>query len=505
MSNPTLADDGPAGAVQLPDPGQAHRAILRSTSIIGGASILNIAMMLVRTKVAALVLGPAGLGLVGLLISLMTTAGTFASWGIGNVATRQVAEAGEDVRRAAAARRAMLLAAIGLGAVGVLVVFAARDKLASSVLDDPRQAGTVGWLALGVGLLVLFNAAVGILTGFRRIGDVARVSVASAMLATAVAVAALVAMREQAVVAFVLAGPAASALVALFFLGRVRQPGTLKPTGAELTPHWRALASLGLAFTAAAVVAAASQVALRALVQRELGPVALGHFHASWQISTNYIGFILTAMAVDYYPRLTAVIRDRAQASEAINRQGEVAMLLAGPILVATVGFSHWLVPLLYSSAFLPLIELLRWQIVGDLLKVAAWPLAMVMVAAGRGRLFVITEVLAAALLVGLTALLLPGLGLRAPGVAYVTMTALYLPVMVAIARNICGFRFSARLAEAFLAVAVALGFTVAAAASGPWVGAVAGGAFGFALAGLALYRLRAALPPVFGKWFKGA
>ncbi len=486
-------DEGVAdGAAQL------HRAILRSTGIIGGASALNVVSTLIRTKIAALILGPAGLGLIGLLISFMTTAGSLASWGIGNVATRQMAEAGPDRARAAAALRAMLFAAAGMAALGVAVVVLLRRPIAEALLGDAGLADAVGWLAAGVGLLVLFNAAVGLLTGLRRVGDVARVSVVSALLASAVAIAGLLILGQRAILLFVLAGPAASALVALFYLRRAS--GAASPLAADarisqMAPHWRALAGLGLAFTVAAVVATASQFALRTLVQNQLGAVAVGYFHASWQISTNYIGFILTAMAVDYYPRLTRVIGDRAQAVRSINHQGEVALLLAGPILVGTAGFAHWLIPLLYSGEFLPLIEILRWQIMGDLLKIAAWALGIVMIAAGRGRLFVMTECLAAVVLVGLTAVLLPLLGLKAPGVAYFAMCLLYLPLIYAIARHVVGFAASRPLVEAFAAVGFALLVTLAASARSTVLGAAAGAVLAVLLGVFAVYRLRRALP----------
>ena len=477
-----------------------HRTILRTTGIIGGSSVLNIASTLIRSKVAALILGPAGLGVVGILIAVMNTAGSLASWGIGNIATRQVAEAGEDQAVAAAAQRAMLLAAGALAALGLVSVVLFRVAIADRVLGDPSQASTIAWLGAGAALLVIFNAAIGVLTGLRRVGDVARVSVVSAALATVVAIAALLLLRERAILLFVLAGPAASAMVALFYLRRIPRASAPRPSRREMEPHWRALASLGFAFTAVAVVTGASQVAVRTLIQSELGVVAVGQFHASWQISTNYIGFILAAMAVDYYPRLTGVIKEPERAVSTINHQGEVALLLAGPVLIGTVGFAHWLIPLLYSSQFLPSIEILRWQILGDLFKIGSWTLGMAMVAAGRGRLFVLSECAGAAILVGLTAVLLPMLGLKSPGVAYFLMCLFSFLLSWAIARKLIGYAPSAAMVGAFGAVAVALLATLAVSAKSPLLGAVVAAILSSGLGLFALYRLRFALPEPLGR-----
>ena len=77
----------------MSDEGKSYRQILRSTSIIGGASVINILIGLVRVKVAAVLLGPAGVGLMGLFSNLIATAANVAALGMGTVGTRQIAEA----------------------------------------------------------------------------------------------------------------------------------------------------------------------------------------------------------------------------------------------------------------------------------------------------------------------------------------------------------------------------------------------------------------------------
>ena len=100
----------------------------------------------------------------------------------------------------------------------------------------------------------------------------------------------------------------------------------------------------------------------------------------------TYIGFVLGAMATDYYPRLTAVINDHAQASKLVNEQTEMALLLAGPVLLAMITFAPWVIHLLYAASFTPAAEVLRWQVLGDILKVASWPMGFVLAGAGTWR-----------------------------------------------------------------------------------------------------------------------
>src|SRR5579871_2044478 len=101
----------------------SYRQILRSTSIIGGASVVNILIGLVRSKAVAVLLGPAGVGLIGLLQNLMQTASSVASLGMSSVGTRQISEAAAtgDMAAVAVARRALLLGTILLALIGASV------------------------------------------------------------------------------------------------------------------------------------------------------------------------------------------------------------------------------------------------------------------------------------------------------------------------------------------------------------------------------------------------
>ena len=55
----------PTSGAMPPVAKHSYGQILRSSATIGGASIVNLAIGIVRTKAMALLLGPAGIGLIG--------------------------------------------------------------------------------------------------------------------------------------------------------------------------------------------------------------------------------------------------------------------------------------------------------------------------------------------------------------------------------------------------------------------------------------------------------
>src|SRR4249920_938 len=67
--------------------------ILKSSALVGGSSVVRIALGFVRTKVMTLVLGPAGYGLVGIYQSITDLAQAVAGMGLNTSGVRQIAEA----------------------------------------------------------------------------------------------------------------------------------------------------------------------------------------------------------------------------------------------------------------------------------------------------------------------------------------------------------------------------------------------------------------------------
>ena len=433
----------------------SYRLILRSSSIIGGASVINILIGLVRTKILAVLLGPSGIGLVSLYTGLMTTASVVASMGIGTIGTRQIAEAlGKDDEHAlAVARRAMFWGSLMLAITGAFVVFSLREVLAIQVLGSIEHAPVVGWMSIGVALSVAGGAQGALMQGMRQISDMARLSVYGSVLNTILGIALLWAYGHAGLVAYVLIGPLVSFLLGHWYVARLPKLAARNIPVQELAGQWQVLLRLGIPFMGAALVGTLVQLWIRVEVVNTLGADSLGYFQAAWTISMQYIGFVLAAMGADYYPRLTSIIEEHKVATRLVNEQTEIALLLSAPIFIAMIGLTPWVIHLLYSSKFLPAVEVLRWQILGDVLKVASWPMGFVIIAAGAGKTFFLTETLAYLVMGGLTAVFVSDVGLPITGIAFLACYVVLMPVVYVLARHRIGFQWQPGVMRLFASV----------------------------------------------------
>ncbi|MGP8271102.1 MAG: O-antigen translocase [Terracidiphilus sp.] len=423
----------------------SYHRILRSTSIIGGASFINLAIGVLRTKVLAVLLGPTGVGLASLYTGLMGTASTVATMGLGPVGTRQIAEAcsKDDARAITVARRGLFWGTMFLAGAGGLVVWSLRSILAVYALGDASYSGAVGWLSLGVALSVAGASQSALIQGMRRIGDIARLNVFGSAISTAVGIGILWRWGNAGLVAYILVVPLAGFVLGHVYVSRLPKIGTQSVALAELTCEWKMLFRLGVAMVGAGLVQQFALLWIRIDLARVLGAQSLGQYQAAWTISMYYVTFVLGAMGTDYYPRLTGVFHDPIAAGRLVNEQTEIATLLSAPVFIAMMSLTPWVIHLLYAASFTPAIEILRWQLLGDILKVTAWPLGFLILAAGDGKTFFVTETAAWILLGGLITGLTPILGLQITGIAYLVTYVFYLPLMYWLARRRIGFHWS--------------------------------------------------------------
>ena len=362
----------------------SHREVFRSSAIIGGSSAINIVVSIVKVKVLAVLLGPAGIGLMGLYLNIINLASTLAGCGIASSGVRQVAASAADAETLSIVRRALWLGNLILGISGMAALWLLREPVAQWVFGEAIHTTEVGWLGVGVLLTLIAGSQTALLQGLRRVNDLAMVSILSALVAAAAGILAVYFLGEEGVLWFVLTAPAVNFVVASYYAARLPRALTANDHGA-IQQQWLAMLKLGIPLMSAGLVTLITQLVVRSVILREFGLEASGYFQAAWLISMTYVAFLLNAMVMDYYPRLTMAIGDSKDAARLVNEQVEMALLLGGPVLIAMLTLAPWVIQLLYAPSFGPAGELLRWHVLGDIFRLATVPMAFIFLATGRG------------------------------------------------------------------------------------------------------------------------
>jgi PST family polysaccharide transporter len=423
---------------------KSYGQILKSSALVGGSSLLNVAIGMVRTKVMALLLGPAGFGLFGVYGSIATMAQTVAGMGVNSSGVRQIAEAAGsgDVGRIAETSQVLRRISLVLGLVGALLMVVLARPVAVITFGNGAHTAAIAGLS-GVVLLMLISGGQSArIQGLRRIGELAKVSVASALGGTLLSIPLVYFLRERGVIPALIA-VAATTLAASWWYSRQIPVKSVSVSSVELRRESAALLKLGFAFMSSGLMTMGVAYVVRITVLRKVGMEATGLYQSAWTLGGLYVAFILQAMGADFYPRLTACIANREAANRLVNEQVEIG-LLAGPGVLATLTCAPLAIALFYSSRFLPAVEILRWICLGTLLQVVTWPMGYIIVAKARQSLFFWCEAAWAVVSLALARVCVSTFGLKGAGIAFFGSYIFHGVLIYSVIRRLSGFRWSA-------------------------------------------------------------
>jgi antigen flippase len=423
---------------------KSYGQILKSSVLVGGSSLLNVAIGMVRTKVLALLLGPAGFGLFGVYNSIATLAQNLAGMGVNSSGVRQIAEAAgsDNKRRIAETSHVLRRVSFVLGVLGALLMVVLARPVAVITFGNSVHTAAVAGLAGVVLLMSISGGQSARIQGLRRIAELAKVSVASALGGTLLSIPLVYFLRERGIIPALIA-VAATTLGASWWYSHRIPVESVTVSSAEVWRESAALLKLGFAFMSSGLMTMGVAYVVRITVLRKVGMEATGLYQSAWTLGGLYVAFILQAMGADFYPRLTACIRDREVANRLVNEQVEIGLLLAGPGVLATLTCAPLAIALFYSSRFLPAVEILRWICLGTLLQVVTWPMGYIIVAKARQALFFWCEAAWAIVSLVLAWVSVSAFGLKGAGIAFFGSYIFHGVLIYGVIRRLSGFRWS--------------------------------------------------------------
>jgi len=421
-----------------------YRQILRSSALIGGSSGLNLLIGIVRTKAMAILLGPAGFGLMGAFTSIADLARSVAEMGINSSGVRQIAEAAgsEDAARIGRTLTVLRRTAIALGLLGAVALAAFCRPIAMLTFGDDHYAASVALLALALFFRLVADGQGAALQGMRRIGDLARVGVLGALLGTAVSIPIVYWLREQGVALSLVAVAAMSLLVSWWYSRKVK---VTRPSlsMAEVRHEAKGLLHLGLAFMASGLLTLGAAYIVRTFLIRHNGLAEAGLYQSAWTIGGMYVSFILQAMGADFYPRLVGAFKDRGECNRLVNEQAHISILLASTGVIATLTLAPIVLHVFYSRDFAAAAAVLRWICLGMTLRVVTWPMGYIIIASGQRKFLIGTELAWAVAYLSMSWLLISRFGLNGAGMAFFLSYVAHGAIVYPVARKLTGFRWS--------------------------------------------------------------
>lgn len=419
----------------------SYRSILKGTSIFGGVQVLQVVINLVRGKFVALFLGPEGMGISSMFTSATNTIQKFASLGLNMAIVKEVAaekEGGESGVLPVASRMITLTALLG---ALLSIVFAL--PLSRITFGSDNYAWQFVILAMAVFFSVESAGKLSILQGLHKIKDISRASVIGALAGLFIGVPLYYFFADKGIVPAIVLLSLSLYISYSIPLRKHITPGE-KFSLRQHIPLIKRLVLLGVVLMANDLLSTLTIYLINVFIRSNGSESAVGLYQAANSITNQYSGMVFAALAMDYFPRLSAAASDNIAMHTIVNRQTEIVSLLIAPAATLLILSAPLAIKILLTPEFFPILDLMRWLGVGILIRALSFPMAYISFAKGNKKLFFWMEGIGCNIITLLLSCIFFHLfGLIGLGYAMVADNFLCLIIYYCVNRKIYAYRFS--------------------------------------------------------------
>ena len=447
-----------------------YRLITKAAALFGGVQIIGILCSVVRTKLIAVWLGSAGIGIIGLYNTAIETIAALTGLGIRGSSVREISEAKASRRPEELSRIVTIVRRWSwfVGLLGAAVTIGMAPLLSKWTFGDSNHI----WGFVGLSCTLLFNALLSgeqaILQGSGQLKTLARCSVYGSIAALAASVPLYYIWGIDGIVPSLIIYAAVTCIVTLICRDK-RIPSSDLSVGRTVR-EGRDMITLGVFMTVSSFITTLFSYIFSAYLNYRSGESAVGYYQAGFTLMNKYVGLIFTAMAMEYYPRLSGIRNDTALMSRYVGQQSEMMQLMLAPIIVLFVVLHPLMIRLLYTSDFYIISDYLLCAIQGMPFKAVSWSIGFVLLARGNGKLYFITEFLSDAFTFTFNLIGYEYWGLGGVGASYTVGFIFYLILIYVVCKRQYGIEPGKKAWLAMTAVSAISAATYAAYIYMPWL-----------------------------------
>lgn len=372
----------------------SYRSVLKATSLFGGVQVFNILIAIVRSKFIALFIGPTGMGIASLLNSTLSLINGVTNLGLDRSAVKDISFAEKNENPAAVSRTILILKRLVwfTACLGSLLLIIASPLLSEFAFHNRDFTLAFVWIAIALFFKQLTNSQLAILQGLRKLKDLAKANLLGNFLGLFITVPLYYFFRIDAIVPAIII----TSLISFAFTFYYTKSIELEKSPMSLTEAFsegKSMVQLGVMLSISSMISLLVAYIIQIYISKEGGVDEVGLYNAGFVILNTYVGIIFTAMATDYFPRLAAISEEMIKVRKAVFEQAFIAILLITPIIVVFLMFAQFIIVLLYSSDFTPIVKMVSWGILGMIFKAVSFSMGYIIIAKGDSKLFIKTAI----------------------------------------------------------------------------------------------------------------
>jgi O-antigen/teichoic acid export membrane protein len=360
----------------------SYRSIMKATSLFGGVQVFNIVIAIIRSKIIAVLLGPAGMGIVGLLTSTTVFISSLTNFGLGTSAVRDISVAYEtgNQNRISVVFTVFRRFVWITGFLGAGVTLISAPWLSELTFGNKDYTVAFMWLSCSLLFSQLTSGQNVLLQGMRKLKYLAKANLLGSFIGLVISAPLYYYYDVEGIVPAIIITTLLSLGITSYFARKIKFD-QIKVTSEETIFEGKGMLKMGFMLSLSGLITSGASYIVRIFISNTGNLEDVGLYNAGFAIIGTYVGLVFTAMGTDYYPRLSGVAHDNQKGTMLINQQAEIAILILAPILAIFLIFINWAVILLYSTEFTPINQMIQWAALGMYFKASSLSIGYVFLA----------------------------------------------------------------------------------------------------------------------------
>lgn len=421
----------------------SYRSIVKANALLGGVQVYTILISIIRSKVVAVLLGPQGMGIMGLLNSTVALVQSVTNFGLNTSAVREIAVAADsgDDNKIAEIKTVLQKIVWITGLLGIFITLIFAPALSQFTFGTDEY--TFAFICLSITLLLAqltigYNA---ILQGLRQLKSLAMANVTGNSIALLLCIPLYYFFGTDAIVPVIIITSGVILAATWFFARKIKLQSIVISTH-ETFAKGRSMMVMGFLISLTGFMDTIVAYLIRILINLWGDLSEVGLYNAGYAMITSYVGLVFSSIATDYFPRLSMVSNDMNERNKVICQQGDILLLILCPLVLLFIFFGDILIRLLYSVDFLSVVEMVNWIALGMMFRAITWCPGFLYLAKGDSKLYFIIYVITTIVVLGISVLFYYLLGLTGLGVAFLVTNVLSFISTIFITKWKYGFKY---------------------------------------------------------------
>lgn len=407
---------------------RSYKDSLKATSLFGGVQVYNILISIIRSKIIAILLGPAGMGISGLFTSTTGLITSFTNLGIASSSVRDIAmaHANEDERKVIFVVSVFRKLVWVTGLMGLVVCLFFSPVWSKITFGNYDYIISFAFLSFTLLLTQLSLGQITVLQGIGQYRYMAKATLVGNTVSLLLMIPLYYIWKIEAIVPTFIVISLVNLIFSWYYSRKVKIK-TITLNLSQVFSEGKSIVKMGIFLSLNGFLAMLSTYIVRVFVNYQGGIEEVGLYSAGFTLLNTYTGLVFNAMGTEYYPRLSTYSKDKEKFSLAINQQMEIGMLLVSPLIITFIVFADVVLNVLYSNNFLAITEMLYIASFGFFFRMMSWSIAYSFAAKGDGKTLFVNELVAACYMIISNIIFYKYWGLTGLGFSFVFIYFLYL------------------------------------------------------------------------------